>query len=88
MATCVGLTPAELEMMNAESGDLKTLPRKVFRIDDKSNKVYFGKGNNFKVNHLLAWYLPESSGYTDTSDAFETTDQDFYVRELVNNGEG
>lgn len=77
----IGLTQSEIEAANAEEGEDKTLPRNVIKIDSSTNKLYLGKGNNFKRNHLLVHRL---AGESNDIDAFiENTDQTFYVRDLI-----
>lgn len=79
----IGLTEDELAVMNAEEGDSKTLPRPAIRVDSIHDKVYLGKGNKFKINHLLAFFPPTVTGYDDIHDVMEDTSQAYYIREFV-----
>ena len=84
----VGLTEAELDLIRAEEGEYKTLPRPVVRVDDTSSKIYLGKGNNIKINHLLGYASVNISDeanrlYQSVSDIVENTNQTYYIRDLI-----
>lgn len=81
--TIRGLSTEELASINAETGVLKTMPKNVIRVDSALSKIYFGLGNNFKINHLLAYHSANAAGYDEITDVFEETNQRYYVRDIV-----
>ena len=79
IANILGLTDAEKTALNEENGS-KTLPRPIIKIADTTSKLILGQGNNFKPEHLL---YQSGGAYSAISDVVNTSEQTFYVRDLI-----
>ena len=75
-----GLTEDEIEVIAAQTGVKKFLPRPLLRFDSPLNRIILGQGNTFKIEDLLAFQTPNSdTRYSNILDVYEESNVKCYI---------